>query len=114
MSHALPTVQAMTTTTTPVDEALTVPLEDAGVRVQLPEDSSIEATLQALNAYVGLDIWTDLIWPHLEIDRAGTAWIDIDRRDRWLDQDGHLYRHDLSTQTWVLDDELLIHPRTAH
>ena len=114
MSPSLPTVHLMTTTTAPPSDARTTTFDESlGTRVQLPEDPSTEATLHALNAYAGPDIWTDLIWPHLEIDRAGTAWIDIDRHDRFLDQDGHLYRYELSIQAWILDDDLLTHRRTT-
>ena len=78
----------------------------SGQQLQVPEDPSAESTVTALNAYRGPDIWVDLIWPHLEINRAATACIDIDRRDRFLDHDGHLFRYDLSIEEWVHDDEL--------
>lgn len=74
-------------------------------RLQVPDDPSPESALEALNAYRGPDVWADLIWPHLEIDRAATACIDIDRGDRFMDQDGHLFRYEHSIEEWVLDDD---------
>lgn len=116
VSQQRPTVRPMTTPTAdallvdvtqpPGDVVVLLDEHRSGQQLQVPEDPSAESTVDALNAYRGPDIWVDLIWPHLEINRAATACIDIDRRDRFLDHDGHLFRYDLSIEEWVLDDEL--------
>lgn len=114
VSQPRPTVRPMTTLTFDAllvdvtrrpDDVVVLLDEDRG-QLQVPRDPSAESTVYALNAYRGPDIWVDLIWPHLEINRAATACIDIDRRDRFLDHDGHLFRYDLSIEEWVHDDEL--------